>query len=290
MKGLAFCVIGALLGAGLMQVLMQSGVVTRPGGASPIAADESSPAPRDAGQQISRRDSATEASATQPAAVAASVGRTRPGPGAEAEALLAVANDDPALAMERALALDAYWLRLDTVERVASVWASQSPEDALTFVRASPELDPDAKSSVRARILEAWAAADPGQALGYLLSQQGQDLFFYDRSTADRLADEISTHQPYAVLAAADTLPAGVIRNQLRDAAIPKLVETDIAFALQQAALAAPGPDKRRWVSHIQGALVRTDPEGALDWARRIDAQVPGTLRTVTRLVQENYP
>jgi hypothetical protein len=204
-----------------------------------------------------------------------------------ADAIVRLAADEPRTAMDRALTLERHWLRLDTAERVAAVWAERAPNAALAFVQTTSELDPEAKSGIRARVLDAWAVVDAAGALGYLLSPEGQNLFFFDRATGQRLAREVSTQKPYELLTAADALPRGVVRAELRDAAIPGLVADDLSGAVREAALATPGSDQRQWVTAIVPEFVRADPDAALEWARDIDDRVPGTLRTVSALVQE---
>ena len=179
--------------------------------------------------------------------------RENAGPAAsDADAIVRLAATDARAAIDRALAIEAHWLRIDTIERVAAVWAERAPIEALAFVQVTRELDAGMKSAVRSRILEVWAGTDPGRALDYLLGRDGQNLFFFDERTGRRLARELSARQPYELLYAANGLPKGLVRAELRSFAIASLVERDLAFALREAALAAPGPDRQQWVTAVQ--------------------------------------
>lgn len=287
LKPAAICVIGAFIGAASMHIVLQSGVVgdSRPlvplaGTVLPAGLDASNPS--DEGPEA-RASFAQEAT---PDATDAEDGRPRSG----ADALVDLANDNPRAAMNRALALETYWLRLDTAERIASVWATQAPNAALAYLQASLDLDPEAKRKVRARMLVAWATSDPGRALDYLVSRDGQNLFFLDPDTARKFVRKIADAQPRGVLAASNPLARGIVRNELRDAAIAALVEQDLAFAVRQAALAAPGTDQREWVRSIAGPYAQAEPEKALAWAADVEAAVPGTVNRVAHLVHEAHP
>jgi hypothetical protein len=169
-----------------------------------------------------------------------------------ADAAVRLAARDPGTAMNRAFAIESHWLRLDTIERVAAVWAEREPNETLAFLQAARELDPGVRSAVRARALEVWAGDDAGRALDYLLGRNGQDLFFFDEAAGRRFARELAARQPYELLYAANGLPKGIVRAELRGYAIANLVERDLAFALREAALAPPGPDRRQWVTAIE--------------------------------------
>jgi len=205
-----------------------------------------------------------------------------------------LAANDPRAAMSEALATGPYWLRRDAVERVATIWARRAPVEALAFVEAARQLDPATKAAVRQRVLITWASTAPTRALDHLLSRDGQNLFFNYPDTALAFVRVLSERAPAELLGAADALPPGLVRTQLRDTAIPALVEYDLELALREASRAAPGRDQQQWVTHLQQPLVRADPQRALQWARDLNARAPGSfldaLRNVTSLVKQTYP
>lgn len=170
----------------------------------------------------------------------------RPERVAEAEALVGLAADNPAAAMRAAVALDEYWLRRDTLERIASVWASDDPADALSWLNLSRDLGAT-KQSLRALVLKDWARSDPVDALNYLSGSAGSELFFTDQSTAIRTAGAIADSEPYLMLTRADIQPPGFIRDQLRQAAIDVIVERDPEYAGRQIALAASDAERAEW-------------------------------------------
>lgn len=289
LKPALICMLGAVVGAASMHMVLHSGVVgdSRPPASltdvdtmpatdldAPVPSNEAAEAGSPAAGEIDTDATRSES------------GRPRNG----VDAIVNLASDNPRAAMNRALALGAYWLRLDTVERIASVWAAQAPKAALDFLQASHDLDPEAKRKVRARVLFAWAAADPGLALDYLVSRDGQNLFFLDPDTARKFARKIADEQPHEMLAASNPLARGMVRNELRDAAIAALVEQDLTFAVRQAALAAPGNDQREWVTSIAGPYAQAEPENALAWATDVEDAVPGTVNRVARIIHETYP
>jgi hypothetical protein len=187
------------------------------------------------------------------------------------DALVRLAATEPRSAMDRALAIDSHWLGLDTAERVAAVWAEQSPDEALAFLTGSRELDPDAKSALRARMLETWARVDPGRLLGYLLTRDGQNLLLFDLGTG-RFLHELSAQRPHELLSASNSLPKGFARTELRRFAVAGIVDRDLALALREALLAAPGLDRRQWVTAIYRAHPeRADELGLCELDARID-------------------
>ena len=274
MKTIAFGVVSAVLGGALTQVLIDTEEAQT---AAPSATRQAPP----------------PAKTVVDAAEADSVAQTRRsyGPGLLADAIVRVAATDPEAAMQQALAIEHYWLRRDTAERIAVVWAERSPAAALSFVREFGELlGPGTLSAVRARILATWAAVDSARALQFLLSREGQDLFFLDREAARQFARDLATREASDILAVADTLPKGLVRVELLDAAMQSLVDRDVASAARQAGLEAPGPMVRQWIRHIEEPFARTDPEAAFEWAEGIETRFPGTLRRVSRLVRQLHP
>lgn len=207
-----------------------------------------------------------------------------------ADELTALARTDPRAAIQAAQALAGHWHRLDAIERVIGVWAERSPLDALAAVQRIVVVDPQAKAVIRSRLLEHWVAADGEAVLSYLLSREGRSLFVFDPESVRQVADRIASERPYAIISAAEPLSKGVVRTELRRAAIATLVESDLDFALQQARIEAPGPDRAQWVRAIEGAYARQDPAAALAWARQYDSQLPGTLQRVVTLVRELHP
>jgi hypothetical protein len=165
---------------------------------------------------------------------------------AEADALVERASMDPAAAMRGAAALEDYWLRLDTLERIASVWARQAPADALSHINGSRDFGA-AKRSIRMLVLEAWARADPVDALNFLSGAAGSDLFFTDQPTALQTASAIADSESYLLLTRADIRSPGFVRNQLRQAAINVIVERDPELAERQIALARSDAERAEW-------------------------------------------
>lgn len=259
MNRVVLCVLGAVVGGVSMHIARPPAATDPAKSPQPIVDHETSARRFDPQPVGPRTEGADSIAAVQD--TVDQVARDDNGRAAAADAIVRLADTDPRSAMDRALAIEGYWLRLDTAERVAAVWAGQAPNAVLAFVEASGDLDPEARSALRSRVLVAWAAADPGRALGYLLSPAGQRLFFFDRDRAGGFARDVAIRQPYEMLAAADALPRGIVRRELRDAAIVSLVEQDLAFAARQAALAAPGPDRRQWLT----ALHDTHPDQSVE-------------------------
>jgi hypothetical protein len=165
---------------------------------------------------------------------------------AEADALVERVAGDPAAAMRGAVALEGYWLRRDTLQRIVSVWAREAPADALSHINRSRDLGA-AKRSIRALVLETWARADPVDALNYLSGAAGSDLFFTDPPTAALTARAIADSEPFLMLTRADIRSPGLVRNQLRQAAIAVIVERDPEFAERKIALAGSDVERAEW-------------------------------------------
>lgn len=288
MKRILLCALAAALGGVIVQAVMLQGMPARSTEAgrdpSPASYGSDSVAPRaDPDLPVSDPAAPTPASDLPPPSPAVATA-------APTDRLVDLAATEPRAALEQALGIEGYWLRRDTAERIALVWAAQSPDTALGFIDDTLALDPETRSVLRAAVLETWAAASPERALAYLLGADGSNLFFVEPKAADRMARRLAARDPLAVLAATDGLHKGLVRNALRDAAIPSLVEQDLNLALRQAAIAVPGADHRQWIAHIELPFVRADPVGAFEWALAIEAGNPGSVQRVSRLVIQLYP
>ena len=206
---------------------------------------------------------------------------------APVDALVAMTRAAPRAAAEAALAEPGYWHRRDALERVARAWAELDPFAALAFVQGTRALDPASRSEVRLGLLETWAGNDPRAVLGYLVSREGQSLFALDAEASRSVTELVSLLQPYDVIAVAEPLPRGLVRATLLEVGMAQLVAIDLPAAVQRAALAAPGPDRARWVRAIAPDYARQDPAGAREWAAQFEAEFPRAVMTVTALANE---
>lgn len=286
LKLLTACVLCAGLGAAAMRGVLQSREPDRDSGSISIGATRalgSDAALEPGGASRSRLDALGDwarAMAGRPAA--------RRELGLTADMLVRLAESDPRAAMDAVLELDAYWHRIDTADRIAALWARRDPHAALAYARASNELA--IRSTFETRVVEEWARVDPERALGHLLTPQGELLFLRGSGRGTRLARRIASRLPQQSLAAANRLPTGIVRSELREAAIESIVHENLASALWQASTETPGADQAQWIEAITRVYAEQDPAGALQWARDLEFAVPGTLNDVVAAVYAAYP
>jgi hypothetical protein len=210
--------------------------------------------------------------------------------GLVADALEAVAATDPERAADGARSLAGFWSSKTALERVLVVWARQDPTAALSYADRIENLTADRRAGLFSSIVREWAAVDPQAALGYVLSPAGQASFYAREVRGLAVAREIGLRRPYAVLAAADRLPRGSARYDLRAGAMTRIAEIDLDTADRLARQAAAGPDRAQWAYAIIDVEAKRDPASALAWAKQFEPFLPGTLNKTVRRIEQRYP
>lgn len=178
------------------------------------------------------------------------------------DAIVRLADRDPAAALERASSLPDPTARSRTAARIAVELARRDP--AAAIARIDTIADEEARRAFQSAALNEWARIDPAAVFAYIRSDAGRDL----PATAGLAAiQSVADADPQSLLAVADELRPEM-RSLARQAALRAIAEQDPEAAIAILDASSTPNEREMLLSVIGDAYGRRDPERALEWAR----------------------
>jgi hypothetical protein len=168
-----------------------------------------------------------------------------------ADSLLRIMQTAPRAAFEEAMALSDPDKRQSLAMTIAAHWAGESAREAMAA--AERVGDPELSALLQNTVLRSWGDAD---------------------SLADYLA----------------TLDDGALHTALAAGALARLVQASPQRAAELAARLPPSEQRRSVLWTVATGYAQKDPDGALAWARNLDAPDPGLLAAVVQSVAHKDP
>ena len=177
-------------------------------------------------------------------------------------AVAALATQDPAAALDQAVALADSGLSGLALQRLAMFWAR---EDVNAALAAGDTIDDQGlRSTFQSAVLREWAQFDLDGVFEYVLRL---DTVSQERLAALGGLREVAALDPLRTLDLSAQLPAS-LRAGLTQAALQSLAQRDPARAVQEIGRLPQGQQQQFFRQQLASAYGKKDPEAALAWAR----------------------
>lgn len=177
-------------------------------------------------------------------------------------AIGALAETNPAGALDQALALPESGLSGLALQRIATEWARSDVATALEAGDTIPE--PDQRATFMNAVLREWAQFDLDAVFTYYVEL---DVESQENLAALGALRDVARLDPYRALELSARLPS-TVRIGVEQAALQSLAQRDPEAALQYVSRLPPGQQQQIVRQSLAQAYGKQDPEAALAWAR----------------------
>jgi len=198
------------------------------------------------------------------------------------DAIAAIAAEDPASAIQLALALHDLPAQSEAIRRVAKVLARVDPQSAL--VNADAISDFELADVFRNTVLEEWAGNEPEGFLAFIETAAPSDI----RGAGDAFAMAAAI-QPENLLAMLDRIPQSA-RLSAERAALDVLVTTNTGVALAHLESLPMGNARESLYRSTAESYAEHDLDAALAWADSLQAPSDSAMNGVLWVLTKSDP